>query len=112
MKYTHSFRHTVSLSLLCALFVGCKSETTTTADLAGAPELAAVQIPLTGSAQSEGIAVEDDAIDVESLTADELSQVEVKETTDAVRTRSRPRSNQATQPILARFPHARRGHAS
>jgi hypothetical protein len=85
MKYLHSFRHAISLSMLCTLFVGCKSETTTmTEDLAGAPELAAVQIPLTGSAPSEGMATEDDAIDIESITADELAQVDVKESTDAV----------------------------
>jgi hypothetical protein len=85
MKHTHPFRHFVGLSLLCAAFAGCKNETRqSAAELSGAPELAAVQLALTGSAEAEGAATEYDAIDVESLTADELEQLELRDWTDAV----------------------------
>lgn len=43
-------------------------------DLAGVPELAAVEIQLTGAPESEGLATSADAVDPENLVADELEQ--------------------------------------
>jgi hypothetical protein len=63
--------------------LGCSTQTTTTTDLSGAPEISAVQMPLTGNAAADGTATEADAIDVQSLAADELEQAGVPETTDA-----------------------------
>lgn len=63
---------------------GCSSKTAASSDdLEGVPEIAAVQMPLTGNAESEGTGTADEAIDVTSLAADELEQTEVPASTDA-----------------------------
>jgi hypothetical protein len=74
----------VALSLITSIgLFACNKKSTTDDDLEGVPEVAAVQMPLTGNAASEGTATEDDAIDAASLAADELDQTAVPETTDA-----------------------------
>jgi hypothetical protein len=81
-----SYRHLVTLGLLVGSGVlACSSKSPTNPDdLEGAPEVAAVQMPLTGNAASEGTTTEADAIESATLTADELDQTEVPATTDAV----------------------------
>ena len=70
--------HTLStLAALSLSLAGCSSETTTTNDdyADGAPELAAVQMRITGDANSEGLATTDDAIDPTTIASDELAAV-------------------------------------
>jgi hypothetical protein len=60
------------------LFGGCSSDSTTNAgdDYAdGAPELAAVQMRVTGDSSSEGLATPDDDMDPQAIAADELATV-------------------------------------
>jgi hypothetical protein len=84
-----NIRHSKSLVALCILvgssMLGCasKSSTSDADELEGAPELAAVQMPLTGSATSDGAATDGDAVDPATLAADELEQSTVASTTDA-----------------------------
>jgi hypothetical protein len=81
-----SSKSLVFAALFTSLSVfACKSNDSASSndDLDGVPEVAAVQMPLTGNAASEGTATEDDAIDPTTLTADELEQADVPATTDA-----------------------------
>jgi hypothetical protein len=82
-----TIRHTLSLAALTILtslgVSACSSKATQEDELEGVPEVAAVQMPLTGNAASEGSATENDAIDVASMVADELDQASAPETTDA-----------------------------
>lgn len=81
IRSSYSF---VVLSLLSTFGIsGCSSKSSATEELDGVPELAAVQLPLTGNASSEGTATEDDAIDETSLVAEELEQASVPDATDA-----------------------------
>lgn len=76
--------HMLSFALLASIGIsGCNSKSESSDDLEGVPELAAVQLSLTGNAASEATATEDDAIDISSMAADELEQASVPETTDA-----------------------------
>lgn len=75
---------TFSLAFLNSLaLVACHSRSESTDDLEAIPEVAAVQMSLTGDTASEATANEDDAIDASSMAADELEQASVPETTDA-----------------------------
>jgi len=69
--------YTIStLSALSLLIGGCSSETAPSDDYAdGAPELAAVQMRITGDANSEALATSSDAIDPQALASDELATV-------------------------------------
>ncbi len=74
----------VALSIIASVgLFACNKQATTDDDLEGVPEVAAVQMPLTGNAASEGTATDGDAIDAASLAADELDQSVVPDTTDA-----------------------------
>ena len=63
--------------------VAACSSTTTSDPLEGAPEVAAVQMPLTNNSAADGTATDADAIDPATLAADELDQTSVPATTDA-----------------------------
>src|ERR1039457_6486755 len=75
--------HHCSLSTLSVLSVslligGCSSEPTTSASddySDGAPELAAVQMRITGDQNSEALATSDDAVDPNAIVSDELALV-------------------------------------
>ena len=71
----------------CLLVAACNAKSTEATDLEGAPELASVEMNLTGSPTTEGLATESDAIDPATLAADELEQAEVPSDTDAVELR-------------------------
>jgi hypothetical protein len=83
---THrNLRHWFALTLALGVApLGCgKSDAAdSTADLEGAPEIAAVEMRLTGDS-TEATATEVDAIDAASLAADELEQVDAPDTSDA-----------------------------
>lgn len=75
-------------SFLCfALFASAACSTTDTAttseELEGVPEVAAVEMRLTGSAPADGTATEADAVNVEEFVAEELEQSNVPPTTTA-----------------------------
>jgi len=82
-----TIRHTLSLYALSILTgIGtsaCNSKANVQDDLEGVPEVAAVQMPLTGNVASEGTATDDDAIDAATMAADELDQASVPAITDA-----------------------------
>jgi hypothetical protein len=84
MNRSHSYLVTLAL-LVGSGVLACSSRSTTNSDdLEGAPEVAAVQMPLTGNAKSEGTTTDADAVDPATLTADELDQTGVPATTDAL----------------------------
>lgn len=72
MRHTCSTLTILSSVLAGALAVGCGAAEDGDKTLDGAPELAAVEMRLTGDPESEGIATENDAIDAETLATDEL----------------------------------------
>src|SRR5512145_2445862 len=81
---------TIKSAFTFALFAGigvtsCSSTNadTSSEDVEGVPELAAVEMRLTGAASADGTATESDAIDVEEFAAEELEQASVPETTTA-----------------------------
>lgn len=70
----------LSLVTSSLLACGCGSETSNSEvdDFAeGAPELAAVELRITGDPAAEELAVDEDAIDAEAFAADELAQVSI-----------------------------------
>ena len=74
-NHTISTLSVLSLSLMVG---GCSSESTTSSGddyASGAPELAAVQMRITGDATTEAEATPDDAIDPTTLASDELAIV-------------------------------------
>jgi hypothetical protein len=80
-------RHFTSLVTLALTFgiglCACNSNKATVDDREGVPEVAAIQMPLTGNATTEGTATQADAVDAQSLAADELDQAGVPATTNA-----------------------------
>jgi hypothetical protein len=72
----------LSITASTLLIAACGSSTNTSdsEDLSeGAPELAAVELRITGDASAEDLATDEDAIDAEAFAADELAQVTADE---------------------------------
>jgi hypothetical protein len=61
--------------LVCACGAGAASTSGSDDFADGAPELAAVELRLTGDARAEGLATDEDAIDAEAFALDDLAQV-------------------------------------
>lgn len=71
---------TVLSRVLAGTFaIGCGAAAENDETLDGAPELAALEMRLTGDAESEGLAGQDDAVDPEALAADELETLSTAE---------------------------------
>lgn len=73
----HRSLSTLSILSVSLLIGGCSSETTTTTSgddySDGVPELAAVQMRITGDENSEALATSDDAVDPNAIVSDELA---------------------------------------
>ena len=78
MKLNRTFSLTTLSAITLALLSGCGSHSNSgdTDDYAaGAPELAAVQMRLTGDETTEAVATDDDSIDPTTMATDELAAV-------------------------------------
>jgi len=78
MKLDHHFSRATSAAIFTFLVAGCGSASNANSSddyASGAPELAAVQMRITGDPSTESGATTDDAIDPASLASDELSLV-------------------------------------
>ncbi len=91
------------LSFVLSL-VACQEQESSSGDLSGAPELASVELSLTGAPESEGVSSTEDGVEATELASDELSALEVPEESDAVdlgQARERIRAlNQALRSFL------------
>lgn len=80
---TNHFAPHVLVFLATQFVTACNAKTNDDNAIEGVPELAAVEMQLTGDAGSEGTATVDDAVDAATLAANELEELAVPDATAA-----------------------------